>query len=193
MKKLFFILLIILPAIALCQSRGDVRGDRVIADQGLFLKGNWADSLMRDTNFVDQYRALPTAGAVAKFVAARTANVQGTTTIKSPGIPSSLLGKNNDLYINTDNKDLYLKALGIWDLVGSVNGSSGSGAVTSGEYNTSATAAQTNFTPGVSLPTDVTRITVSRNGVVIPFTKSSNTIIILSCDSGDLIKIKWVN
>lgn len=68
----------------------------------------------------------------------------------------------------------------------------GDTSVSVGEQDFTATGGQTNFTTGVSLPSDSDKITVYRNGVSLAFTKSGNTITIIDCDAGDIVKIKWI-
>lgn len=146
MKKIIIAVLLILNINAVfSQQRTDTRSDRIIANQGIFLKDRWIDSLLVDTSFNGQTRALPTADAVYKFVTGRIAGI------------------------------------------------SGGGSITGGEASLTATSGQTNFLSPYALPADAAKITVSRNGVIIPFTKSVNTVTIIACDAGDIVKIKWID
>lgn len=67
------------------------------------------------------------------------------------------------------------------------------GSVTGNEVSFVAIASQTDFTSPYALPSVAAMITVTRNGVILPFTKSGNTVTIIACDAGDIVKIKWID
>ena len=84
MRKLLIISLIIIGNINSFSQ--DVVGSRIIGKQAWFLKDNWVDSLRRDTLlWVNDFRTLPTAGAVYKFVAGRMSSGAGSGSVTSVG------------------------------------------------------------------------------------------------------------
>ncbi len=67
MRKIFIILLVLVCSLQ--SFTQDVIGSRVIAKQALFVRDNWVDSLRRDTLlWQNDFRTVPTSGAVYKFV-----------------------------------------------------------------------------------------------------------------------------
>lgn len=118
---------------------------------------------------------------------------RGSLWYDSLGAPSPSKGIVGDFYINRTTSDYYEKTGAItWILRGNLKGSTGD-SVTGNEASFSATASQTNFISPYALPADTAKITVTRNGVIIPFTKSLNTVTIIACDAGDIVKIKWID
>lgn len=56
-----------------------------------------------------------------------------------------------------------------------------------------ATAGQTVFTTSITLPADASKIDVFRNGILIPFTNTTNSVTISAADLNDVVLIKVVN
>lgn len=54
-----------------------------------------------------------------------TNGTNGATWYEGSGAPASALGSNNDLYLNTENGDVYQKQSGAWAKVGNIEGPSG--------------------------------------------------------------------
>lgn len=52
-------------------AQGDLRGNRIIADQSFYLRNRWIDTIGNDTNFYNKQRTLPTAKGVYDFVHGR--------------------------------------------------------------------------------------------------------------------------
>ncbi len=123
-----------------------------------------------------------------------TAGAAGTKWLYGTTAPGSGFGDTTNLYINTTTGDVYEKTgLSTWTPRGNLKGPPGAGgAVSAGEYVTTASANQTAFTSTYALPAANEKITITRNGVILPFTKSVNTLTVIACDAGDAIKIKWV-
>jgi hypothetical protein len=134
MSRLILLFVITITCnVVIGQTVKDVRAGRVIADQGLYVKDTWVDSLMRDTSFINQVRALPTGDAVYKFVVGRIAKINIPSLQSGSGVPSGGLGKDGDTYINGDNKDYYFKSSGSWALIGTLGGGGG-GTVVNGTF-----------------------------------------------------------
>jgi hypothetical protein len=97
MRKLLIILIIIIANINSFSQ--DVIGSRIIAKQAFFLKDNWVDSLRRDTaNWANDFRTLPTTGAVYNFVVGRIGGgTPGLGTVTSVGQAYGILTSPNPI------------------------------------------------------------------------------------------------
>src|SRR6478736_6423709 len=96
MRKLLAILILLASINSLSQ---DVVGSRVIAKQSFFLKDNWVDSLRRGIlNWQNDFRTLPTSGAVYDFVLAHG----GSNTDSLFGVQDNLMAANR--VVNMNNK-----------------------------------------------------------------------------------------
>lgn len=91
MKKILFVffqLLLFTLSEKLNAQQGDIRRDRVIANQGVFIGpsgsyGRWIDSVQNDTAFISRARSVPTSKAVYDFVNGRVGSIEGGFKVES--------------------------------------------------------------------------------------------------------------
>lgn len=141
-------------------------------------------------------------------------NVTGTTMITLPSASGSnkreITLKNTGSYVVNTSTQFVLTTGSLSDVISpgawvkiksdgtnwnvvQDNASSGGVSVTAHEESFTATGGQINFTVLGTLPADNAKITVDRNGVILAFTRSANTVTIIDCDAGDIVKIKWID
>jgi hypothetical protein len=66
----------------------------------------------------------------------------GATWIQAAGAPSAPTGVDDDIYLNTDNYDLYQKVIGTWTLIGNIKGPQGPAGGGLGQVPTGGTTGQ---------------------------------------------------
>lgn len=185
------------------QRQTDLRGDRIIANSGIFLKDSWLDSLQKSLLFLGNTRSVPTSDAVARFVKQKIDSIQIPNAIISVqsltnrnAIPDSIRYEGLISYVK-DSLKYYSLVGGVtnfsWQEFTGAGGGGGGGSVSTNEQSFTATAGQTQFTVSTfTVPADPTRTTVTRRGVVIAFAVSGNIITINPCIVGDIIKVKSI-